>query len=441
VPHEPASASYRALLAIPDLGRVVASMQLSRIANAMVGVALVLFALLRYDSPALAGVVTFASLVPGLIVSPVAGALLDRHGRVRLVQLDYLVAAGTMVLIGGLALADALPAPLLVAIAAVSSLTGPLSATGLRSLFPLMVPRELWERVNAVDSNGYVIATIIGPPLAAALVAGLGPEVGVIVIALPLLVAAAVLAGVREPRTATASSGRLLLDAWQGLTYVARNPTLRGLGVSISALNLAGGMISIVIPLLVLDHLGGSEFDVGLVFAVSGVAGMVSVLAFGRLDTRGREWSMLWVPMLAMAPATALLFGATGDPGAAAFGMAMVVGSLIASGLLNGPLDIAMFTIRQRRTDPAWLGRAFAVSMALNFAGYPIGAALAGVLADVSLDAAILMGVVACVAAAASSALLVPRREPEGAWLRGNGTAHASGERADLPEAAAESRA
>jgi hypothetical protein len=38
-------------------------------------------------------------------------------------------------------------------------------------------------------------------------------------------------------------------------------------------------------------------------------------------------------------------------------------------------MDIALFTMRQRRTDPAWIGRAFAVSMALNFVGFPIGAA------------------------------------------------------------------
>ena len=35
--------------------------------------------------------------------------------------------------------------------------------------------------------------------------------------------------------------------------------------------------------------------------------------------------------------------------------------SMAAAGLINGPLDIALFTLRQRRTDPAWMGRAFTV--------------------------------------------------------------------------------
>src|SRR5512135_1500622 len=156
------------------MGRVLAGMQIARIAQSMVAIAMVLFTLGTYHSAPLAGLVTFAGLAPGLLVSPIAGALLDRHGRVRLVQLDYVVALGSLALIGVLGMAGTLPAWLLVTIAAVSSLTAPLSSTGLRSLFPLLAPSHLWERVNAVDSNGYVVATIVGPPLAAALVGLIG---------------------------------------------------------------------------------------------------------------------------------------------------------------------------------------------------------------------------------------------------------------------------
>ena len=63
-------------------------MQLVRIAQSMVGVALVLFSLTRYGSPTLAGLVTFAGIAPGLLISPIGGALLDRHGRTRLIRLD-----------------------------------------------------------------------------------------------------------------------------------------------------------------------------------------------------------------------------------------------------------------------------------------------------------------------------------------------------------------
>jgi len=130
--------SYRALFALPGIPRLVGSMLLARISSQMTSLILVLFALERYHSPGVAGAATFLSIFPGLMVSPIAGALLDRHGRTRLVVLDYAIAAVSLALIAALAMADALPVPLLLLIVTVSSLTFPLSHTGVRTLFPIL---------------------------------------------------------------------------------------------------------------------------------------------------------------------------------------------------------------------------------------------------------------------------------------------------------------
>jgi hypothetical protein len=418
VTDRPLDRSYRALLGVPTLSRMILAMQIARVAQAMFVIVIVLFTLTRYGSPALAGVVTFAATFPGILVSPIAGALLDRHGRIRLVILDYLVAVGTLLLIAVLALANLLPAPLLVLIAAASSLTLPLSQTGVRSLFPILVPKHLWERANAVDSNGYVVAQILGPPVAAAVFAVAGGPVAMFAIAACFAIAAIAMLGVADPITDTSSTGNLLRDAWQGVVYTWRNRTLRGLGFSISTLNLTGGMATIVIPLLVLDRLGLGEAAVGIPFAISGLAGMASAFYFGRQDTRGREYRMLVLPMFGIAAAVAVLapIGAAapaGTPGAIdpVVGLGLLAASSLISGFLNGPLDIALFTVRQRRTDPAWMGRAFAVSMAFNFIGYPIGAATMGTVAGQSMVAAILLGVAAAVASGVFAATMVPRTD------------------------------
>jgi len=72
-----------------------------------------------------------------------------------------------------------------------------------------------------------------------------------------------------------------------------------------------------------------------------------------------------------------------------------------------------MFTMRQRRTDPAWMGRAFAVSMSFNFAGFPIGSAIGGILAGQSIELAIGVSIVACLAAFGLAAWLIPASGPE----------------------------
>ncbi len=404
--------SYRALLRVPTLGRVLVSMQIARVAQTMLGVAMVLFTLDRYGSPAFAGLVTFALIFPGLLISPLAGALLDRHGRIRLVALDYVVALAALLLIGGLALLDLLPGPLLVLIAVVSSFTSILSHVGLRSLFPILVPEPLWERVNAVDSNGYVVATIIGPPLAAALVAIVGGPEALLIIGVAFGIAAVALIGIPDPPSTVVTTGHILADAWAGVRYTWNNRTLRGLGFSITFGNLAHGMMTIVIPLLILERFGLGAAVVGIVFAVSGISGVVSAFLFGRMDTRGREWGLLLWPMVVLIPTIALLLIAAGQP-PIPVGIGLVLVQMLILGFLFGPMDIALFTVRQRRTDPAWVGRAFSVSMAFNYLGVPIGAAVAGILADSSIEAAIIvLGLGGATASAVAAAFLVPRADP-----------------------------
>ena len=404
VPNTPAP-SYRALLAVPSLGRVLLAMQVGRIAQSMISIVMILFALQRYNSAELAGAVAFASIVPGMVISPIAGALLDRHGRVRLIILDFGVAAGSLFALAALALNGDLPAGLLIAICGVASLTGPLSSSGLRSLFPLMVPEPLWERVNAVDSNGWVLATVVGAPIGAVAAQILGFEIALGLIASAYLLAAVVIFGAPDPRTDVASTGSLFLDAWQGLVYTWRNKTLRSLAISLSVMNLSSGMIEIVVPLLVLKRLGLGQDVVGLMFGLSGAAGVVSAFVSGRIRTEGRERRMILLPATLFIGTTAILLWPAG--------LLPIALSMALWGLFNGPLDIAMFTLRQRKTDQAWMGRAFTVSMNLNFSGFPIGAALAGVLVGFSIEAAIVFGVVANLAGALLGYWLIPRGDEE----------------------------
>jgi MFS family permease len=388
---------------LPSFGRLLAGMQIARIGQAMMSVTFVLFALETYHSPLLAGFATFCVIFPGLVVSPIAGALLDRHGRTRLVVLDYLVALASLTLIGILGLVGMLPAWLLMAITAVASLTTPLSGTGLRSLFPLIVPSHLWERVNALDSFGYVLATVVGPPIAAGLVALSGGPIALIIVGLSFGLAAIVITGAPDPPSATIVTKPLLIEAWEGLVYAWRNPTIRALGFSISIVNIINGTITIVVPLIILQRLHLRETAIGLVFAVQGLAGILSALMFGRMDSRDRERIMLVLPMLLSGLVAAILLVN------ASLGMLVLV--LALTGFLNGPLDVALFTLRQRRTHVAWTGRAFAVSMSFNYLGIPLGSAVAGVVATYSIEWAIAFGVISCLIAGILAWVMIPVTE------------------------------
>ncbi len=393
--------SYRALFAIHAIPRVIAAMTLARLASSMTSVAVILFSLDHYGSPALTGIVTFASLFPAVIASPLAGALLDRHGRARLVILDYLLAGAALALIAVLAAANALPPLVLVVIVALAALTNPLSNSGVRTLLPVLVPERLWPRVNAVDVNSFVLAQLVGPPVAGVVTQIAGPEAALCVIAVLFVAAAVMTVGIPDPPLGAVSSGRLVVDARNGLMYVLRNPTLRGIAAASFSLRLGSGVLAIAMPVIVLGAAGGGPAAVGLAYGISAIAGFFSTLVAARFDIRGRERLILTICWSASALGLVLLLLPTSN-------VLLVFVAMAVTGLVGGPADVTMFTLRQRRSDPAWFGRAFAVSSSFNFSGYPVGSAIAGAVIGQALAPAILFGVVVALLSGALAWVLIP---------------------------------
>jgi len=396
--------SYADLLRVRGFARVALGTLLARLGGQMLGIVLVLFVLQRYRSASLAGLAVLLSILPGLIFSPIAGALLDRQGRVRLMILDYAVTAGLTAVIIILSLAHQLPPPLLLLIVSVLGVSNILSITGTRSLFPLMLPRNLWDRANGLDSSLYSLTTVIGPAIAGVAVARFGPEGAFLVAASVVGLAAASLIGVREPVDRADSAGSLIGDAWAGLMYVVRHPSLRGLAITLFICNLGFGVLPVGIPVLVLRHLHGSAATVGQVFAVFGLAGLVTSLLIGRVDTEGRE-RLLIAGCIAIQTLALALFAF-----ANALSMVFVLAAI--AGSAESIVNVGLFALRQRRTDPALFGRAFAVSMALNFSGVPIGSAISGPLLEQSIAFPLLLGAAISVVAVVAAFVLIPAAAP-----------------------------
>ena len=340
------------------------------------------------------------SILPGLALSPVAGALLDRQGRLRLMILDYAVSAALMATIVALSLAHRLPPPLLLLVVSVLGLSNILSITGARSLFPLMLPRALWDRANGLDTSMYSLTAVVGPAIAGVAVARFGPEAGLLATGGVAAIAALSLLGVREPIARTESAGSLLGDAWAALLYVVRHPSLRGLAITLFIANLGFGVILVGIPVLVLRQLHGSAANVGQIFAVIGLAGLAAGLLIGRVSTEGRERLLIAGCIAVQVPTLALLALASSWP------MVFVLAAII--GATGSVINVGIFALRPRRTDPAWFGRAFAVSMSLNFAGAPIGSALSGPLLEHSITLPLLLGAAISAAAVVAALALIP---------------------------------
>lgn len=365
----------------------------------MLGVGFVLFVLARYHSPQLAGLATLLLVVPGLVLSPIAGAMLDRYSRARLITVDYIVATVGMLTMAGLSSAHMLSPGLLLVVCALSSLTGPLSFAGARAIMPSIVPDHLWERANALDNTTSVLAAVIGAPLAGVLVGFAGPEWALIGTGVLFAAAGASILGVKDP-VLERPAGKVLTDAWSGLVYVLRNRTLTGLAMTFFSFGVGWGGLAIAIPVLVLGRLHEGPAAVGYIWGAFGAAGFVAALVAGGIRTRGRERPLMAISMFGVAAAMAIL--------PLTRSVLLVAVALVLVAVVEAPFDIAFLTLRQRRTDPAQFGRVFAVSVSLNMVGGPVGSAIAGPLIGWSLDVALWVAVAVTLIAAIFPLVAIP---------------------------------
>lgn len=368
----------------------------------MVALGLVLFVLSRYHSPQLAGAAVFLFTFPGLLLSPLAGALLDRYGRARLVTVDYLVAALMLAAIAVLSIGHALPPALLLLICGLASLTGPLGIGGARSLVPSLVPAHLWERANALDTSSDMFSGIVGAPLAGVIVGLAGGEAALGASALLFALAGVAMFTVRDGGFKP-QGGAVLVEAWSGLLYVLRNRTLVGLAVTFFAFSVGWGCLVLAVPVLVLGPLHEGPAAVGYVWGLVGVAGLASMLFVGRIRTEGRERQLMAGAILAMAAVMAVMPFARS--------VVVVAAALIGIALVETPFDLAFLTLRQRRSDPARFGRVFAISVSLNMIGGPVGAAIAGPLIAWSLNATLWFAVAFTALAALFALVVIPARD------------------------------
>jgi MFS family permease len=400
------SLSYRQLLLIPDLKALLLAAGLSRLAARMFTLVIVLYALDRFGSPAIAGFLSFAAVAPGLVASPFAGVLLDRIGARRSVILDM---AASALFVIGLAAADRLALaslPVLATLVTLYSLTSPLSAAGIRTLLPRLVPEAARDRANALDTALYAATDVAGPTLAGLLVATTGPVIALLAIALVLAAATACLLRLhdRDEGLAPARSAGFLGDALEGLMHVVRDASLRGLAISYALYQITWGALVVLVPVTVEDLASPLSHDAmsGFVFTAAAIAGGLGAIAAGQFRLVGRELSAMTLGMLVTAGAI--------WPLAPHFGLAGLVIGVMLAGFAEGPVDVGLLTLRQQRTAPRRLGRVLSISISLNISGFPIGAALAGWLASTSLPLAYAGAALASALGALASYVLIPKK-------------------------------
>ncbi|HEU4327303.1 MAG TPA: MFS transporter [Roseiflexaceae bacterium] len=236
------------------------------------------------SATALAGLLAVEA-IPALVLGPVAGVVVDRYPRQRLMIGAHLLAALVYAL---LPFATSLWAIYLLAFLARSASS--LFVPAERALVPTLVPREHLLSANAALSAVIHLCLVFGPALAGVLVATTGVTVTFWSNALSFLLAVLCIRRIASPATAsagTAPGGAQSTGIWEGLRYIRQHPALRLVLLTTFGAAIAQAALLTIEVVYVREILGGDEIAYGILISSAGVGAVIA-------STNATRWARRW---------------------------------------------------------------------------------------------------------------------------------------------------
>jgi MFS family permease len=321
---------------------------------------------------------TLAAWAPYLVFSLPAGVLADRVDRRRLLVACDLGRAALLLSLPVVALTAQLTLTLLYAVTALIGVLTVLFTVAYRTELPRIVPPDRLVAANARVTMSQDAAELVGPALGGALVGLVGAARTFLVNGAAYLVSAVCFALIRESGHDRSAVERVSLRAAvrQGLGFIRRDPILRRILACTTAANFFVMATQGVDVVFLTRELGATPLQVGLVFSLGAVGGLVAGTFSGRLSRRFGTARMIWLSMLVPGPLYLLIPAAQPGWGLVLFGLGFA-----AFGANSMLYNIAALSYRQVVTPAPLLGRVNASFLWICYGAIPLGALFGGALA------------------------------------------------------------
>ncbi|HXF63619.1 MAG TPA: MFS transporter [Caldilineaceae bacterium] len=333
--------------------------------------------------------VGFFSFAPVVLVSPLAGALVDRLPRKVVLMFSDLAAGLASFTILLLYLMGDLQIWHLYVAGAFAGAFESFQFPAFSAAVSTMLPKEQYGRANGLYSLAESASGIAAPVLAGLLlgVIGIGGILTIDVITFAFAVSMLLFIFIPQPPQADAEEGgrgSLWREIVYGFRYIVDRRSLLGLQLLFSASNLLSGLGFVLMPAMVLARTGNDALALGTVQSFLGMGGVAGGLLLSTWGGFRRRVHGVLLGFILISLFQAWL--GTGQTlwvwCAAGFLMLLVLP------ILNGSNQ----AIWQAKVAPTVQGRVFATRRVIAQISGPVGTLLAGPLADYLFEPAMRTG-------------------------------------------------
>lgn len=324
------------------------------------------------------GLVSFAELGPSIIISLYAGALADRHDRMKIVRFGQGTQTVLALALVWLIFTKALTVWWLLVVLLGFAVIGGLTLPARMALPPVLLPREHLATATAVGSMSVNLTRLLGPLIAAPLLAIQGEGFALLLAALGFAINAICMSMVRdEDRPQNVAMRAATADSAGFLTVMAdmlRDRSLRLVLALQFLLSLLVRPLTEMFPAYADVVFRTGEAGYGALNAAVGIGAIAgAVLLVGEAAGRALRYHILFGAMVFAAAAASFSFMAD---------FRLALGLLFVFGMAMTTMGIAGTTYVQVHTPLERLGRVMSVySLIFRFAP-ALGALSMGAMAD-----------------------------------------------------------
>jgi DHA3 family macrolide efflux protein-like MFS transporter len=323
--------------------------------------------------------VAFFTFVPALLVTPFAGALVDRWSRKFVMMLSDLAAVLSTVVVLILYSTGNLQIWHLYATGAFSGAFGAFQFPAYSAAVTTMVSKKQYGRASGMLSSAQFASGIFAPSLAALFLISIGIAGILTIDLLTFFVAIGALLMVHVPQPVTTleghkSRGSLWTESVYGFRYISARTSLLALLLIFFLVNLLAPFAFTLLAPMILSRTGNDATILGLVQSAIGVGGMIgsvllSVWGGPKRRIHGILLGLLFVTM-------GMLFLGVGQT--PTLWILAAFFTIFFIPIINGSSQ----AIWQSKVAPDVQGRVFAARSMIAQFGAPIAMVLAGPLAD-----------------------------------------------------------
>ena len=377
---------------------------LSTLGDGAAWVALAWTVLQLEGSASAVGLLLVAYTAPVVVGGPLAGLVLDRFDRRRLLVADNLVRGVATAAVPLLYAFGLLRVWQLFAAAGLYGFLKMFPLAGVPALVPDLVDVEDLDAANAMESLSYWLGTIAGPALGGALLAFTAGPYVLALDAVTYFAFALSLVAVGPVSRIEAHIHHAPRGLRPALRFVFCTPIVLATTLMFMLVNVGEGLVIVLLPLYADDIAGATAY--GALVGAGAVGGLAGALFAGAVGGR--------LPYGRAIAASELVAGLSLVPFVFEPPLAVAFAAVTLSSFFIGPLTVWAQTVRMRLIPAELRGRVFGTLRTAMQGTLPLGGALAPALVATGGIRSAFVGAVAIVAVPGLIGLFLPALRYDG---------------------------